>query len=109
MSVWLDSSTVCLLALATSFEFSHSIPNVSGKAAQSIAREKIIVRLIAKFQIERRLSKVAEEDAIFGKLIAPAAITTSGEMPGVRLGRFFVIVLIVIVCPTAMDTALSEE
>lgn len=109
LSFGLDSSAACFLVLATFFEFSHSIPSVNGKAAQIIAREKIIVRLIAKFQISRRPFKVADEDAILGKLIAPAAITTAGEMLGARRGRLSVIVLIVIVCPTAMDTALNEE
>lgn len=95
----------CFLALATLFEFSHSIPDVNGKAAQSIAREKITVWLIAKFQIERRLIRVAEEDASLGKLIAPAAITTAQEMPVDRRWRLVFIVLIVIVFPTTLETA----
>lgn len=109
MSVGVDSSLTCFLALATFFEFNHSIPNVNGKAAQSIVREKIIVRLMAKFQIERRLVKAAEEDAILGKLVAPAEITTAGEMPGASLGRLSNIVLMVIVCPTAIETALNKS
>lgn len=74
-----------------------------------MAREKIIVRLMAKFHIERRLFKVVEEDAILGKLVAPAVIIAAGEIPGASLGTLSIIVLMVIVCPTAMETALNEE
>ena len=96
MSIGLCSLAACFLSLATFFAFSHSIARVNGNAAQIMAREKIIVRLIAKFHIERRLFKMAEEGAIWGRLVAPAVITAEAEMPGASLERFRIVVLMVI-------------
>ena len=54
---------------------------------QSIARDNIIIRLIVKVQMERKWFKMVGDDATLGKLVAPAAITMAGEIPGASLRR----------------------
>lgn len=100
---------VSSLSPATLFEFSHSIARVNGKAAQTIASEKIITRLMAVFQIKRKLASALAEGVISGRWIAPAAITAAGEISGVCWGTLLRMVPMVMLCPTAIETALDRN
>jgi hypothetical protein len=82
---------------------------VNNTAAPTVASEKIIALLIAVFQIECKLASTLGEGENSGRRIAPAAITAAGDISGTCLSTLSRIVLMVMVCPTATETALDVK
>lgn len=101
-----DDST--FLAAAIFFALSHSIPSVKGTAMHTMASVNIIVRMIAKFQIERRVTRSSNEDTDLVRFVGPAARIVAADSLGSLCGISFIKVPRVIVWPIAIDIALRR-